>query len=912
MKKTFLVVAMILSSCLLVDTSSAQAQRAVGLSVVGYDQDARVAGGLSGTYVDYALYQFYDPFVYGLFFFRDNPESPIAEGGGYGVNSSVIIGGYEFIGFTVSFNTNDYRPNKTYCTFSDHRLVAYHWYYIGSVLHWFDPHRISLFLPTTGGNQSNWYGYPFAYYYVIPRLYPLGSTEVCITTPPDTCGTISENGQVVPCPSPTPTPTPTPTPPTLNVTEVGFANDYLVIRLEDNDQPVDPDDMTPTWRRGGMGNDKNPVVYMYGFNPNLFAKFTVSPSQTTTLSALLRVKKDSQVVTTQNVPIQISGSEINIRNISLAYSSLETTTKIKRSEYEFTWEVSFDGGTNWKPAGKSKPHKIHWIYGEPIMPSFTDSVGRPFPSDASPALPKIYDVALDHATGELGNNGIAVIPNNLGLTQYNVAKRINGMLASDVAYKPNREPADNVNPLRYFKRDRRAVCWDNGLLFRGLLRTIGIDGTLQFHWGGDPRNNSPTRGRIHFYYDSGTHEEVNLQVTRRALTDGCSIPDGECVPSNPHFNYHVTVSALSTVFDPSYGLDDGLYDVQTGTTKNKVKVTDLITAADDTLRCQTGTSRANLWLVTSSTFFNRFNRIGPTRSCGSPSTFATNRVSFDSDSVADVSVFRPSTGEWRLRSSWDESEQIRNHLLLRSERDSIVPADYDGDKKLDVAVWLENGSWFIKNSGDDTERVEVFPPKQNGDVAVPRDYDGDGKADVAVWHGATGVWVIIRSSDGTTVSTQWGRDDLSDIPAPGDYDNDGKADLAVWRENEGNWYILSSNNSSWIIKSWGTVGDIPVPADYDGDGTTDFAVFRPSTGVWYFLDNNEDSNCRYYQGEILSANDMLVPEDYDGDGRVDVAFWKASTNTWKIVNSTDGTMRVEQWGDFSLGDKPVPSAYIYR
>lgn len=270
---------------------------------------------------------------------------------------------------------------------------------------------------------------------------------------------------------------------------------------------------------------------------------------------------------------------------------------------------------------------------------------------------------------------------------------------------------------------------------------------------------------------------------------------------------------------------------------------------------------------------------------------------FDGDGKTDVSVYRPSDGNWYINNSGGGN---RNQQLGQSG-DRAVPGDYDGDRKADIAVFrAAEGNWYIIQSSDSSTAVRNWGA--SGDVPVAGDYDGDGKTDTAVFRPTEGNWYIRNSSDGSTRVQNWGIS--GDKLVPGDYDGDGKCDIAVYRPSEGNWYIIRSSNGAGLIQSWGISGDKPVPGDYDGDGKTDMTVFRPSEGNWYIRGSSSGGSVKNWG----TASDTAVAGDYDGDGKTDVAFFRPSEGNWYIVRSGDGSVSVQSLGN--SGDKPVPAAYI--
>ncbi len=267
----------------------------------------------------------------------------------------------------------------------------------------------------------------------------------------------------------------------------------------------------------------------------------------------------------------------------------------------------------------------------------------------------------------------------------------------------------------------------------------------------------------------------------------------------------------------------------------------------------------------------------------------------DRDRKSDLSVFRPSNNTWYLR----KGDGGFTGVPFGLSSDKLVPADYDGDGKADIAVYRD-GTWFIQRSTAGFIGVPSFGAAT--DIPQPADFDGDGKADLAVFRPSNGGWYVYNLANDQVSSIQFGAP--TDKPVVGDYDGDCKADYAVFRPAEGNWYVQRSKDG-FLVRQFGASGDKLVPADYDGDGKTDIAVFRPSpsNGTWYLL-----QSAAGLRGVAFGfGTDLPVPADYDGDGKADVAVFR--NGIWYQLQSTGG-FKGEQFGEAT--DKPIPNVFIQQ
>lgn len=295
-----------------------------------------------------------------------------------------------------------------------------------------------------------------------------------------------------------------------------------------------------------------------------------------------------------------------------------------------------------------------------------------------------------------------------------------------------------------------------------------------------------------------------------------------------------------------------------------------------------------------------------------------------------LSQLRQHLGYVNVHSSNFPGGEIRGQLGVAR------PVDYDGDGRTDYSVLrfpnvappgVSPITWWNQNSTTGTQVIEPFGDA-NTDFPTPGDYDGDGKGDIAIYRagataGAQSVYFIFRSSDSTTIAINFGLN--GDQSVQRDYDGDGLTDLAVYRRgllasDQAVWWIRrSSAPANFIAIPFGTTGngttsfDTPVPGDYDGDGKFDVAVYRfgqaPANN--YIILQSSDSSVRYQQWGNFNT-DYVLPGDYDGDGKYDLAVARTgATSTsplvWWILQSSTGASRTQTFGISS--DFPAQGDY---
>ncbi len=277
-----------------------------------------------------------------------------------------------------------------------------------------------------------------------------------------------------------------------------------------------------------------------------------------------------------------------------------------------------------------------------------------------------------------------------------------------------------------------------------------------------------------------------------------------------------------------------------------------------------------------------------------------------------------------------------------ADSDIPTPADYDGDLKVDTAVWrpisATEGAFYIFQSSTNTFRIVNFG--QDGDEpSVVADYDGDKKADPATFRcpqttpGPCYFYYLGSNNNPTNSVTvvPWGFGIANEFyTLTGDFDGDGKADFCIQREHPSypglaQYVLLRSSDFKYEFINWGLTSDFLIPGDYDGDGKSDFCVVRietlpndPHEALSYYILTRTGGGTGTSPIRFGDSNDVPVPGDYDKDGKTDIAVWRdipdssdptPDVSKFFIYQSSNKTLSVYPLGQF--GDYPAAAWQIH-
>ena len=275
----------------------------------------------------------------------------------------------------------------------------------------------------------------------------------------------------------------------------------------------------------------------------------------------------------------------------------------------------------------------------------------------------------------------------------------------------------------------------------------------------------------------------------------------------------------------------------------------------------------------------------------------------DGDGFTNITVFRPSTGDWYINGRFDSESGEVDMFVRHWGVNGDIPVVAAKHNFIDTTVFRPSaGVWYNQQGCCSTEIAQWGIA---GDIPVSEMFTGARDSYFAVFRPSNGTWYVHNPlAVPANLIVQFGQ--AGDIPVPGNYTPDGLADIAVFRPSNGVWYILERKPIGPPVQvrvmQFGLPADKPVPGDYDGDGILDLAIYRPSTGTWWMLRSSDNQQHAFKWG---LADDIPTTGDYDGDGIFDFAVFRPSTGDWYIRNSETGSVVIKHFG--TTGDIPVTS-----
>lgn len=273
--------------------------------------------------------------------------------------------------------------------------------------------------------------------------------------------------------------------------------------------------------------------------------------------------------------------------------------------------------------------------------------------------------------------------------------------------------------------------------------------------------------------------------------------------------------------------------------------------------------------------------------------------------------------------------------------DSITPHNYSGTAKAEIAVW-RMGNHYVSPFPEGTGPIGPVTVNPIGNptgenLGRDGDYDGDGTDDATTVRLSGGLltWIYRGSTSGPRTvqfgQTVAGRSTLAFQGA--DFTGDGRDELVFCTASTSGlgistWWIGDSVSGAVIlvVNNFGSfVTDYFVnPDDYTGDGKADIVTFGAGrggeyAGGWFIRDTatgNMVTPVIFGIADVaFLANDAPIRGNFDGDLKADIGVWRPSTGWYYWINSSNGSIGGQQWGDTALTpdftEFPVPTLFCF-
>jgi uncharacterized delta-60 repeat protein len=466
-----------------------------------------------------------------------------------------------------------------------------------------------------------------------------------------------------------------------------------------------------------------------------------------------------------------------------------------------------------------------------------------------------------------------------------------GFAASPGSLDPSFGVAGQVLPIgpsgQYFLNDMAVM--DDGRIVAVL--NFGIDfATIRCRSDGTLDNTFGTNGIV--MTDLGTTNDKGINVAIQ--------PDGKIVVLAENFNNSVTIlrfnfnGSLDTTFDTDGKKPLGVQDGSGLTIKSDGKI--VVSASNGDFNVvelnpdgSFDTSFDGDGMVTTNIDANDKSRDIALQADGKIVVVGTVASSSKSAIVrynVNGSLDTTFSGDGILINDFftDTSQEVIDSLAINPVNNSIVVVGEANGTKMQVYRVLSNGNFDTSFSGDGRFELDF---QSNGDEAV---IQSDGKI-VAAGSNAGSVGILlIRLNVNGTLDSQFGNNGTELI-----LQNNSALEKSIFLN--GNKLTIGSfafgNGVLGALTRINLSNTPTASSDFDGDGFTDAAVFRPSTGNWFIL---QSSNGTVQIPQFGVNGDIPIDGDFDGDGRSDLAIYRPGVGQWWLQRSSDNSVFATTFG----------------